>query len=170
MDSELIRPVVPADDTRPKDTRLKTTGGFTLIELLVVIAVMSVLAVGAVLAAGRGGNTGESDAATFHKTYATLRALAVHSQQRQGLMVTPREHRRAQRIAGDWQVSGQPRSWRARVLFTSIGQQPGYEEPQLVFLPNGQTSAFSIIFSGGGQGRRIRCFTDGWAELQCAPG
>lgn len=160
MGSELIRPVIPADDTR----------GFTLIELLVVIAVMSVLAVGAVLAAGRSSSNGESDAAAFQKTYGTLRALAVHSQQTRGLLVTAQNHRTAQRLAGDWEVSDHPRAWRALVVFTSVGPQPRRGEPQLVFLPNGQTSAFSVTFSGGGQAQAIRCSGDGWAEMQCAPG
>ncbi len=160
MGGELIRSDLSTDETR----------GFTLIELLVVIAVVSVLAVGAVLTAARDRSNGDNDAATFRMTYNSLRAMAVHSQRPQALFVTARGHRKAQRHAGEWQLSDHAISWRTRVVFSPIGHQTEYGVPQLIFLPNGQTSAFSVTFSGDSKAHAIRCAGNGWAEMQCAPG
>lgn len=168
MDDGLRR--APVSGPRFADRRARGSdpaqAGFTLIELLVVVAVLAVLAVGASLAATRGAR-GTGDAAQFAQSYAAARALAVQGQDRRGLRITPRGHRVARRVDGAWTDTGREARWRGRVAFAPSGPVLDGEAPEIVFLPNGRTSAFSIRF-GGSPG--VRCSSDGWKGLSCSEG
>lgn len=138
--------------------------GFTLIELLVSIAVVAVLAVGASLAATRRGE-GESDAQRFAQGYAMARQMAVQGQDRRGITVTARGSRGARWRDGAWQDTGRETRWRGPVVFAPGPGGTPSGQPEIVFLSNGRSSAFSIRF-GGGVG--TTCTSDGWTGLTCA--
>ncbi len=142
------------------------TAGFTLIELLVAVAVLAVLAVGASLVASRG-SAGSSDAQRFAADYASLRQLAVEGQQRRGLSLTPRGSRVARWTAQGWEETGREMRWRGRVAFAATGPVLPADHPEIVFLPDGRTNAFSIRFGGGAA---VTCRSDGWTGLICADG
>ena len=141
--------------------------GFSLIELLVVIAVLAVLSVGAALAVGQGGARadGEADMARFQTSYATMRGLAIQGREMRGLMVQGEGLRRARSGPEGWVMAEALRPWRGRVAFQKQNEQFEQGGPDIRFLPNGRTSAFSIGFATGG-----RCESDGWAGLVCEEG
>ncbi|TMM51306.1 type II secretion system protein [Sulfitobacter sabulilitoris] len=145
--------------------------GFTLIELVIVIAILSVLSVGALLAVGRVGGGASGDAATFRALYDANRRLAVQGQNWRGLRVEQGGTRTAVRGADGWQSAPTLRRWRDRVAFRHAVPVPGDRlMPDIVFLPNGQTSAFSIQFAARGRDpsrRSLRCGSDGWTGLRC---
>ena len=62
------------------------------------------------------------------------------------------------------QEDGQEVRWRGRVGFAPQEPPGSGDAPEIVFLSNGRTSAFSIRFgSGAGQ----LCRSDGWTGLTC---
>lgn len=71
-----------------------------------------------------------------------------------------------------WRVSAMVRRWAGRVAFVEENRAATAEPdtPDIVFLPTGATSAFSISFSARGGGGTTRCETDGWAGLSCQGG
>lgn len=142
----------------------KRAAGFSLIELLVVIAVLAVLAVGVTLSVGRRGEQG--DMAWFHEAWRTQAALAIEGRDMRGLRIGPTGLQVvARRMGGagpEWQDMGKPRAWSGRVALATVRAVPS-GEPEIVFLPSGQSSAFSLGFSGGGG----RCESDGWTGLTC---
>lgn len=140
--------------------------GFTLIELLVAVAVLAVLAVGASLAATRGTG-GADDAQRFAQSYASARQLAVQGQERRGLAITPRGSRSTRYAEETWQDTAPEIRWRGRVAFAPQGARQPATLPEIVFLPNGRTSAFTIRF--GGTGGQV-CTSDGWTGLTCEAG
>lgn len=149
------------------------TSGFTLIELLIAVAVLAALSVGASLVAtGRGAGVGDAD--RFARLYATMRQQAVLGQGWRGIALDSGGSRTGARRAGVWQMSDRVEPWRGRMVFLPdtppLPATGGVEAPQIVFLPNGQTSAFGIGFTQRGRAGTIRCRTDGWAGLQCTGG
>jgi prepilin-type N-terminal cleavage/methylation domain-containing protein len=148
----------------------RNQAGFTLIELLVATAVLAVLAVGASLAATRG-DSGISDAQRFEQSYASARAFAVQGQARLGLRITPRSSQPARHTQDGWEDTGRETRWRGRVAFAATGAALSgalsAAAPQIVFLPNGRTNAFSIVFGGGAA---VTCRSDGWTGLICEGG
>lgn len=141
--------------------------GFSLIELLVVIAVLSVLSVGAVLSTGRGGAQREdaADMARFEDSFARMRAMAIQGRELRGLMVQGAGPVAARPGADGWVVTQTAPPWHAPVAFARTGEMPEPGGPDIRFLPNGRTSAFTIGFAAGG-----RCTSDGWAGLTCEEG
>lgn len=139
------------------------TAGFTLIELLVAVAVLAVLAVGASLAATRRSGS-ESDASRFAQSYAMARQLAVQGQARRGIDISPAASQPMAPGDGQWQRAGRETRWRAPVAFVAEGPAHPADWPEIVFLPNGRTSAFSIRF---GHGAGTLCQSDGWTGLTC---
>lgn len=141
-----------------------TDAGVTLIELVVVVAVMASLGLGVVLTVGRGETRGDSDLIAFQTAYDQGRSLAIHGQIRRGLLLRATGRRLATWRAGGWQLSQQLQPWRGPVSYQVEGPQAQRDTPNIVFLPNGRTSAFSIQFD------QITCRSDGWTGLICAAG
>lgn len=164
--------------------------GFTLIELLVSIAVLAVLALGATLALPRSSPPVDSDLALFQRQFELMRQLAITSQSSRGLVITAEGLRLAQIHSPqqgqstattshqDWRISPRPQRWRGRVQFvaqqTQAGTRRAQGRPDIQFLADGRSSAFSIHFSQGsgalrqgGGARQASCRSDGRTGLIC---
>ena len=139
--------------------------GFTLIELLVVIAILGVLGVGAALTVGRGGpETAESsDMARFQVAYATQAALAVQGREQRGLAVKAGGLQAMRPGPQGWVAETTEQPWRGRVALSEEVILFDPQGPDIRFLPNGRSSAFTISFGAGG-----RCESNGWTGLTCA--
>ena len=138
------------------------SAGFTLIELLVAVAVMAVITLGAVLAAGRGQGTQAPDMALFTERFETARALAVEGRRTGGLAIRPDDSQLFWQVGGEWVEKSDPVPWRGRVSFNRPVATAGQIRPDILFLSNGQSTAFTISFAGG------ECENDGWTGLRCA--
>ena len=139
--------------------------GFTLIELLVTVAILSVLAVGATLALGRGASRDQTDQARFQQQFERLRQLAITGQQIRGLKLDARGMATAQYGPLGWSIAQTPQRWAERAIL-SVPQSAitgEVSDPQILFLPSGQTTPFSISFGP------VHCETDGWKDLSCQP-
>lgn len=141
--------------------------GFSLVELLVVMAILSVLTAGAALLATRRVEPEAGDLAVFRDTHDRLREIAVHGGRAQGLFLDARGWRTAEQRDGFWQQEGLRLRWRQPVRI--ITRTPaGGAVPQILFLPDGRTSAFELLF---GNGRDVqRCRSDGWSGISCSAG
>lgn len=151
----------------------KTCGrdrGVSLIELLVVLAILSVLAIGVGLTLTP--RQGSADAAAFRQAHERSRDLALHGEMRRGLRLTATGLWLMEpQPAGPggttgtslWQQGAQLRDWQAPVGFRVTAPARGNGQPNLLYLPNGQSSAFEISF----RDPPLRCFTNGWEPLQC---
>jgi prepilin-type N-terminal cleavage/methylation domain-containing protein len=143
-------------------TGLDLDAGVTLIELVVVLAVLASLGLGVTLTRGATGARGDSDLMGFRSSYDQARSLAVHGQRRRGILLSAAGLRLAWGGADGWQISERSQPWRGRVSYHIDGPQMPPEIPNIIFLPNGQTTAFSIQFD------QITCRSDGWTGLICA--
>ena len=142
--------------------------GFTLIELVVVVAVLSVLAVGAGLVASRSGAAADAgDLNRFRGQFETARARAIQGRQALGFEITARGFQSTRRTAEGWEPGAREQRWRGRVVFLQRSARRLPDAPDIVILPDGRTSAFSLSFSGGSQ-RGLRCTSDGYSGLICA--
>lgn len=140
--------------------------GFTLIELLVVIAVLSVLSVGSALLVTRRGGGPPGDAGAFQEAHERMRSLAVHGQELRGIHVSARGRRLALRRDGAWQPAGPELRWRGRVRIDVAGGPARSGTPQILFFPDGRSTAFDGWFSEAG-GDPVHCRSDGWTGLRC---
>ncbi|GLT08815.1 type II secretion system protein [Sulfitobacter sp. PR48] len=141
--------------------------GFTLIELLVVISVLAVLSVGATLAvSGRGTDSAASDRAWFETQFRALQDLAMQGRNSKGLNITPEGLGFARRTDQGWDIGDPVRRWQSDVTIANLQPRPGLDEPQIILLANGQTTAFNILFSGS-RGASRSCRSDGWTGLKC---
>ena len=138
--------------------------GFSLIELLVVIAMLSVLAIGMTFSIGRRGESGDPE--RFQAAFQLQQGLAIEGRQMRGLQLNAKGmtvmlwRRDAEGVPG-WQASGAKVGWRGAMGFSSPRLMP-LGVPEIVFLPGGKNSAFSIQFDGN-----RRCESSGWADLTC---
>lgn len=149
--------------------RTGADSGVSLIELLVVVAVLSVLAVGLSLPLRDDGNRVASDAVRFQSFFDRTRTLAIHSQTKRGLRLTPRDMALMHSTSNGWQVSNQSIRFQVRADFrdqTPPGSEVAYGAPEITFLPNGQTTAFQLRFFGSGSGTAV-CESDGWKGMTC---
>jgi len=139
------------------------TLGFTLIELLVAVAILSVLSVGATLAVGRGASEEQTDQARFQQQFERLRQLAVTGQQVRGLKVDARGMFSASYGSSGWKIAEARQRWAGKVILSVLPSAitGSTSDPQILFLPSGQTTAFSISFG------QARCETDGWEGMTC---
>ncbi|MGV6811847.1 MAG: PulJ/GspJ family protein [Brevirhabdus sp.] len=144
--------------------------GFTLIELLIVITVLAVLSIGASLSL-----TSVTQPPMAHerwiKAVHEFRQLSVLERQAKGMFIYT-DGWKAARPAGDglWVATGELHPWESRVRLQghSIVEADYPRERQvadLVFLPDGRTSAFDIRFELAGG--ILRCGTRGGAPMLC---
>lgn len=141
--------------------------GFSLLELMVSVAVLAVLAVGAGLATGAAVPPAARDAERFRRAHDQNWALTILGRERRGLTVTPEGLLLARRGAESWDSGARLYDWRGRAQFTATGLLPGPGTPDIIFSPDGTSTAFALVFSGN-RGRAWRCASDGWSKLTCA--
>lgn len=145
-------------------TRTPAPRGFTLIELMVAVAVLAVLSVGATLALGRSDSAGASAQMLFQQAHTNSRALAITGQQVRGLRIEPRGLFPASHSPAGWNVAETRVSWDGQVVL-SVAQNNRHgpaSAPQILYLPSGQSTPFTIQFPGG-----VQCRNDGWSVLKC---
>jgi len=137
--------------------------GFTLIELLVTVAILSVLSVGATLTVGRGSSKEQTDQARFQQQFDRLRQLAITGQQVRGLKVEARGMFLANYGPSGWEIAETRQRWAGKVILSvpPSAITGGTSDPQILFLPSGQTTPFSVSFG------QVRCETDGWEGMAC---
>lgn len=143
--------------------------GFSLIELLVVVAVLAVVAVGASLSAGRTGGD-QSDMQRFSQQFELVRALAIQGRQMRGIRLNAQGFALTTYQSDGWTELGQQRRWQGNVTL-QISPRPGgtltsLNDPNIIVLPNGAVTAFSIRFRSGRNGSTL-CTHDGTTGLSC---
>lgn len=142
------------------------TRGFSLIELVVATAVLAVLTAGVTISAV--SRPGAGDAAVFAARWDMAQAAARLSRVRRGLDISSQAltpmawHPATATTPARWQEAGRPRRWRRPVRFDTRGVV-AQGQPEVVILPDGRSTAFSVAFRGGG-----RCESDGWTGLRCS--
>lgn len=166
---------------RPPDRPDRPDHGVTLIEVLIAVAVLSVLAVGASLsvrsgsASGpdggpNGGGRAAQDQQMFLDHLEDSRRLAVLSRQQLGLSIRPAGLARLERSPAGWRQVAQL-GWHGRSEVRVQGRS-GAEAfggvPDIVILPDGQITGFSVGFYGP-NGLWGRCTGAGLAEVRCDP-
>lgn len=145
------------------------TVGFSLLELVVVIAVVGILSLGVSLSLSGGRSTGgyPRDATRFESQYSALRDSAIHSRTPVALSVDPAGWQVMRRAGDVWQGEGPRVRWSGAAVFQRDLSAPvsPVPVPEVIFLPDGRSSAFSIRFTDAGQ--VVQCSSDGWQGLEC---
>lgn len=137
-----------------------------------MVAVLSVLAVGVGLSATRSGPSGgQADAQRFERYMQTARAQAIQGRQTLGLFMTGTGYIPAVRSAKGWEKRTQATRWRAPATLQLKTPRRGPNDPDIVLLPNGQLTAFTLSFASGafasrGSGKTV-CRSDGNEAVTC---
>ena len=143
--------------------------GITLVELLVVTAVLSVLAVGVSLTAVRStSKNATSDGEWFRNQFQLQQSLAIQERSSRGLSITNKGLAIAARRSVGWETKKPARAWRGKVTLGRTAPRRQFDGPDIVFLPNGQTTAFELVFSSRQGGPAQRCRSDGWTGVTCS--
>lgn len=172
-----LSPAVQRPPDRP-DRPDRPDHGVTLIEVLIAVAVLSVLAVGASLsvrsgsASGpNGGGRAAQDQQMFLDHLEDSRRLAVLSRQQLGLSIRPAGLARLERSPAGWRQVAQL-GWHGRSEVRLQGRSGAAGSsvvvPDIVILPDGQITGFSVGFYGP-NGLWGRCTGAGLAEVRCDP-
>ncbi len=143
----------------------KSTAGFSLIEVLVAAAVLAVLAAGVSLSVGREGDKTETDQALFQRNFDALAQIAIAGAQTKGMQFTPKGMQLATKRATGWDISEHVLTWRGRATVETDRRATTATEPDLVFLANGESTPFTIVFRDGTD--ITRCKSDGFTGLTC---
>jgi prepilin-type N-terminal cleavage/methylation domain-containing protein len=155
-------------DTKLTAPLSRPDAGVTLIELMVVVAIMSVLAVGVSITAVRTDRTSSgTDRTWFERSYDRNRTLAIHGQQSRGLNVRPNGLVPVHMTPDGWAPQTSAHRWADRVALNTrqVFDAPP-QQPDIMFLSNGQTTAFDISFSTG-LAQALHCRSNGWTGLIC---
>lgn len=146
--------------------------GFTLIELLIVVTVLSILtiSVGLSMSFGRVERQAMDDAKNFQVHFARLQASAIHKQKPHGIKISSTGWRVVQfdNVLRKWKAAGREIRWRGSVDFRKTGVT-GFSGtafiPDVVFLPDGRSTAFNIRFVY--KETFSICANDGWTGVLC---
>ncbi|GGX70409.1 hypothetical protein GCM10007385_44270 [Tateyamaria omphalii] len=148
--------------------KARADAGMTLIELLVVVTVLAVLSVGATLTVGRvKGDDVAQDATRFLNTWRLHADLARETRTPQGLLLDTNGMQPMQLGETGWRETGGKVSWGSRVaLVAGQGGRRG-DVPDLVLLPSGQSTAFTVTFASAQSETLRRCTGGGWTVATC---
>lgn len=141
--------------------------GFSLLELMVSVAVLAVLAVGVGLASGSAVSPAARDAERFRRAHDQNWALAILGREQRGLSVSPKALALTRRGEDGWDTGSRLYDWRGPAQFSAAGPLPDLGTPDIVFQPDGSSTAFALVFSSR-RGAAWRCASDGWSKLTCA--
>lgn len=151
------------------DTQSSHIAGFSLIELVVVMAVIAILSLSVSLSLSRGKSVGgmPRDAVRMQGQFAALRDSAIHGRRPAALSVIPAGWQVMRMQDGVWQGAGPRVRWSGAAVFQRdlSAPLPDGSAPEVVFLPDGRSTAFSIRFTD--RGVVAVCTSDGWAPLEC---
>lgn len=156
--------------------------GFTLIELVAVMTVVAILALALVAGTGAGSLMGRERSSTagaiahdLETAVASARAAAFHTRLPHGLLPLPEGWQMLvrERASGGWRLAGEGRgtalSWviDATAHFPATPAEGTPPRPRVIFASDGRATPFSVEIHSPQE--RLRCATDGWEALQCAP-
>lgn len=151
------------------DTRSSHIAGFSLIELVVVMAVIAILSLSVSLSLSRGVSVGgmPRDAVRMQGQFAALRDASIHGRRPAALSVVPAGWQVMRMQDGVWQGTGPRVRWSGAAVFQRALSAPVTPSgvPEVVFLPDGRSTVFSIRFTDGGV--VAVCNSDGWGPLEC---
>lgn len=148
--------------------KLPPDAGMTLIELLVVVAVLAVLSVGVTLTVGTSDRDSIArDETRFIDSWKLQADFARNSRTPHGLAFDGVAMQPMRLGSRGWQAVGSSVEWDGRVVLATDRQTSFSNAPDLVLLPSGQSTAFSVTFSDGPSDIPRQCRGGGWEAVTC---